>query len=104
MKTRNGFVSNSSSSSFIIFGVEVPRDSVSLEKFSSIPDSRLFNFIDDEDDGAPEDSTIIGLGFSFSDEDEFGSMNVDVDKLKKFLDELGVTEKKFKVFATMQCC
>lgn len=59
MKVRNGFVSNSSSSSFIVAGIKVRKDQMSDELREELWD-KDFRVLSDGDDGVPSGYCVIG--------------------------------------------
>jgi hypothetical protein len=97
MKIRNGFVSNSSSSSFVIAGLKVSNELLTDEMREELYDSHLIM-----DDEGPEGYTIIGeaLADVHSDEsyldfhhftlEKIGTMIDDVEKLTGLTGERGV--------------
>jgi len=79
MKTRKGFVSNSSSSSFLLAGYELSRDSVEKIKnkdedaFYDIDDFRI---LDGSEDGVGDKVVAGDLIFDISSDDSFIETNI----------------------------
>lgn len=71
MKIRSGFVSNSSSSSFIIAGIQVKEKDISDELMEELENN--FSIQMGGEDGAPEGSMYIGTGIG--NPDEYGQMD-----------------------------
>lgn len=118
MKTRNGFVSNSSSSSFVVVGVEVSKKEFPPEAFlKAVLDEKSFDKIKEdvkedaydflyrvkedtdisyltEDDGAGRGKVIIGVNVCDSEEYGLASHSESLEdvlaKIKPFLKKLGV--------------
>jgi len=90
MKMRNGFVSNSSSSSFVLGKVYMTEDQI--KKLSQFIDENTCPSWDEEkeyNDYFSEDTYISDLGFYFHGDIEYS----DLEKMIKFLDEIGVDIK-----------
>ena len=123
MKTRNGFVSNSSSSSFVIIGVEVPEGTITREDFAikvGLIDEKLkgedsgyfedqvndctYNKYWEYHDGAPRGKVIIGEGFSVRDEGGCESADLNIDKIKQMLQKVGLDGYEIKVFYGPRGC
>ena len=96
MKIRNGFVSNSSSSSFVCIGIDISDESELRSKFIDednyelseegkklLPNHTEYNYYEGS-------GQVIGwvLGSGSSDDGSFECESVDLDELKKYADEL----------------
>ncbi len=69
MKLRQGFVSNSSSCSFVVIGIKVPKDKIDEELEETIRDE--YNLIDDYEMGYDNpDYSVIGMDLC-GNEDEY---------------------------------
>ena len=106
MKTRNGFVSNSSSSSFVIFGANIDDRKDLIEKFKDPEGYRGGNCLNDELFTQPTEcsyyegeGTIIGWGLGGGDTScgDFGCEEATIDELieyaKSFESATGIKPK-----------
>ena len=99
MKIRNGFVSNSSSSSFVLFGIRVngaKLEEVYGEDFYDLAEEDGFSVVSDEGRGG----YLIGEYFNAGEDIvEIDLQSVKINKLENKLKEKGFEFDKFKLFA-----
>jgi hypothetical protein len=91
MKTRNGFVSNSSTSSFVVLGIKHQCDFDDLERLEKKIEEVGLDVLTDDGDFVYIGKTIA----DFSDEDglEAGSIEIDTTELATKLKQLNLDEK-----------
>ena len=100
MKIRSGFVSNSSSSSFVLYGVKIPQNEIAeetrLNGFDCIEDGRFY---------------LIGKTLAYGIEDmKITEITPDEETLKENIKELlssygvDMSEKKFGLFVGNDYC
>ena len=98
MKIRNGFVSNSSSSSFVMYGAKIKLSESKSEEFFDLIDDTELTHYEQEDDGV----TYVFIGEDVIDLDdgivkvEFQKINQDEvkEKVLKFLEPLKIKVPK----------
>ena len=79
MKIRNGFVSNSSSSSFVMYGAKIKLSASKAEKlYDIINDTDLSNYSDEEGD-----CSYVYLGESLLDLDEGGISKIELKNINQ---------------------
>lgn len=131
MKVRTGFVSNSSSSSFVLIGASIPKDLLTEDEFiakSGLVEEQYvgldkrtreyyhhvfhkirYNFIDNEDDGAPPHRALVGKGFFLLNDEGSGDGEYDFNETilkanaayadaKRLLEKLGLHEFPIKIY------
>jgi hypothetical protein len=105
MKIRNGFVSNSSSSSFIMYGVHYKmEDEDTYNKLEKLCQKHNVGFMN-VDDG---DDYIIGNGFSFSEDDDYDTAPVSKlvgndEKILAAAAELGIEKPEILIHFGTRC-
>jgi hypothetical protein len=94
MKIRNGFVSNSSTSNFLIFGVKAPYTENIEEKVDTF--NKQFDVTLDIlfDDGS--DVHIGRVFYDVGDGEEIGDLEIDHDSLNEMADEIKEHSKEFE--------
>ena len=98
MKIRNGFVSNSSSSSFVIIGTKVNSTYEDIEK---ITEDKELVFKSSDEDG----EFIIGVGVSYIDHDDMSEDEIDLPTKKEVIDILataGIITEDIKIYFGVQ--
>lgn len=127
MKIRQGFVSNSSSSSFIAIGAVVPKSKISkltfcknmgfvksdctnkdleeqLENIDPVSKRNYYDFvaeyfIDDGDNGAPRGKTIIGKSITIYEDITSKALSLDniINEVKNILNINGLSDEPIKI-------
>ena len=130
MKTRNGFVSNSSSSSFVLIGVALPRKGNSMEelveklmtkeeldelvdggdwdtadedeKHDAIYEDLPIDILDHEEQGAPRGKTLVGKCIRMSDENPVED-NFALADIIKDLENRGLDTNNIRLYVGTMC-
>ena len=108
MKIRNGFVSNSSSSSFVIAGIKIPDTALSPDKRDELYDDGNLIIVGSEDD-VPKGFTVIGKALAdvHSDESylEYGAFSLDqiAQLIADVEEKTGLTGEKGVFTGTRSC-
>jgi hypothetical protein len=129
MKTRNGFVSNSSSSSFVLIGVALPRKGNSMEelveklmtkeeldelvggdwdtadedeKHDAMYNILPIDILDDDEGGAPRGKTLVGKCIRISDEDPVEDSFALADIIKD-LENRGLDTNNIRLYVGTMC-
>ncbi len=129
MKIRSGFVSNSSSSSFVLIGIELPREGNSIEELTerlltkeeldelvgsdwSTADEDekhdvMYNdlpvdILDGDDSGAPRGKTLVGKRIRINNEDPVEDSFVLADIIKD-LENRGLDTNNIKLYVGTMC-
>lgn len=102
MKIRQGFVSNSSSSSFIMFGVQL-KESLTDEQDELIEQSELDMIAEDDGFKTP----VIGIIYNFDEYDsidyaEYSALSLIFEKIKQYFPDVEL--KDFKIYYGTRCC
>ena len=107
MKIRNGFVSNSSSSSFVIAGIKIPNTALSPEKRDELYDDGVI--VTGSDDGIPKGFLVVGkfLADVHSDDSYLDYGEFPLDKIAQLIAEVeektGLTGEKGVFTGTRSC-
>ena len=109
MKIRNGFVSNSSSSSFVIAGILRPSIELTNEKKKHIQSNGKFTLLEGNDDGMPDGKYILGKIIAEVDSDDGNISEAmyeisDLHDIEKEVQELLGTEDKIKIISGTRSC
>ena len=107
MKIRTGFVSNSSSSSFVCIGLKIPKDELS-DELRELADKKRYTIFNDDEDGYRNDThaiigNIIAEGNDYDfDEDEYSLS--DIKKIEQDIsDDLDVDGEIVMITGTRMC-
>ena len=95
MKIRQGFVSNSSSSSFVIIGMKIDRHDVNEELEGVVKKMKGFDIIDDEESGYQDpDFVIVGKTIVEGDDYDIPESETSITEIKDMeqdlIDDLGL--------------
>jgi hypothetical protein len=111
MKTRSGFVSNSSTSSFVVIGYDLNEISEDLLKTNTIDPANdsIHEFCEGKDLYSAFDGTryIVGKLVVDGDENDFGSDPISIDQLvemSKRVKEILKLTKEPKLFSGVMAC
>jgi hypothetical protein len=105
MKKRVGFVSNSSTSSFVVVGIPFDESKYDENQIDDLQDVYTILW-DGGEDGV--DETIIGIAIADGDETDFGGDTLTFDDLnnmvEKLVKEFGVNSKDVKIYSGVRMC
>jgi hypothetical protein len=114
MKFKNGFVSNSSTSSFVVLGYKIDDTLENQKKIVQVVNKKNlddqdeiyvelwnlkdgFTYYSGGDDGIEEGKALVGVGKSFN-EEEYIALDLDIDEVMSKIKQLGF-DGKVKLFA-----
>lgn len=114
MKIRNSFVSNSSTSSFVLIGVKISEEKI-IEKFNCTKEDCYlaieeadFDWLDNETVEVKENELIVGKEIASGDASDFGGSPITLSEFDKIVsditEKLGVDKSELKIYSGIKAC